>query len=334
MRILLIADEISRTDAIRTFGGVWSYYLPRALKSLGVEVGFTPFLRPDKHTPAELVEHFRALDISRYDHVLALGLRYFDHAPQDCGRLLRERAKGAVAQIYDGGMLDSVPVDLTFTFRNDDWQYPIDAPNNRYARHHRHNKYVGWAADGELCRPEQDPDELRILIDHAAFNPAQSDQSLHVLLNVRELVRSGAWRSRFKAVRIRRLVDGGVEDCDLDDIVVRPYNRRGIPYTEACAEYSRAHLFMVTHRETVGLTVLETAMAGALPVVPEGYVPQDRLDTVRHATYRAAIDWAAVMRCIDAPASRAKALANNWTATARRIVDHLRGFEKGRQAAL
>lgn len=327
MRLLMLGEDVRHADDVRNFTGVWSYYLTRELRRRGIEVAFARMLLAGRHTPQEITRYYADLDVSGCDHILALGLRYFETVPRECGEMLRKRVKGALAQLYDGGLFDDSPVDITFTFRDDSWKYPPGSPNRRHERHHQFNKYIGWAADDELCAPRQAADELRILVDHAAFNSAQRDLSLHVLINVRDFVRSGIWRERFASVRVRRFVDGAVEDLDVENFDVRPYGRAGIPYTAACAEYSQSHLFLVTHQESVGLTILETAMAGALPVVPKGYAPQDRLDTVRHFCYDGAIRWADVMAHLDVQASRAKAAENSWSAVADRMLDHLRKVE-------
>lgn len=326
MKILFIGDEIQEKRDIRNFNGVWSYYLLKEMRNLGVEFGTSPMLSMGRETKEQMIAHYKTLDIEQYDHVVALGLRYFDYIYRECGEILRHRVRGALAQLYDGSLLDRPPVDLTLTFRNDDHLWPIGSPNSRYERHTQHNKYIGWAADSEALTPCQDPDELRILVDHTGFNIKDLDLSLHIMTNIREFVRSGIWMSKFKSVRVRRLIDQSVEECDLENICIQPYQRRAIPYIDACAEYSKAHLFFVTHKESVGLTVLESAMSGALPIVPKGYIPQDRLDTVRHLIFENNIPWKDVINHINVEASRHKALANSWSAVAGNFLFHLNNF--------
>lgn len=326
MNILFIGDEVRRPEDIRNFTGVWSHYLLREMRSRGVQFTTDPMLRMDRDSKEQMIAYYQALDVSQYDHVVALGLRYFGHVHRECGEILRPKVRGALAQIYDGSLLDHQPVDLTLTFRDDDRFYPPGSANSRHERHAPYNKYIGWAADSELCAPRQDDDELRILVDHTNFSFKGLDLTLHIMMNIREFVRSGIWKDRFKSVRVRRLIDWGVEECDLEDVCIRPYQRKGIPYTDACAEYSKSHLFMVTHKESVGLTLLETAMAGALPIVPKGYIAQDRLDTVRHVIFEDIIPWKDVMQQLDVQASRQKALENSWGAVADNMLRHLAAF--------
>ena len=59
-----------------------------------------------------------------------------------------------------------------------------------------------------------------------------------------------------------------VNYVDFENISVKTYKRKPIPFYEIANEYSKAHIFMVTHTETVGLTMLENSLAGALVVPP------------------------------------------------------------------
>jgi hypothetical protein len=79
----------------------------------------------------------------------------------------------------------------------------------------------------------------------------------------------------------------------------------------------------VTHPESVGLVVLETAMAGALPVVPQGFIPADRLATVRHIEWGKNIPWKKVLMTVNPQKSRKTALVNTWDQVALRIRNEL-----------
>jgi hypothetical protein len=110
-----------------------------------------------------------------------------------------------------------------------------------------------------------------------------------------------------------------VVDVDLDNLQIERYDRTAIPFSEITKEHCAAHIFCVTHPESVGLVVLETAMAGALPVVPKGFIPKDRLDTVRHVEWQRFINWENVLSKLDIETSRTMALDNTWDAAASRI---------------
>lgn len=308
MRLLLIGPEARELQAVRNFSGVWSHYLTQEFERAGIEVGFEPSLSRTPLRPGEVVNHYRHLPLDGYDHIIALGTRYFEKVPAECASVLRSRFRGAVTQLHDGK--SRAGVDCTFTVKR------VALP-----RHH----CVGWAADPELCRPKQDRRELRILVDHPNYVTLRGDKTKDILRDIKRFVRSGAWRSKFSSVRVRRIADGAVVDGS--EPVTR-YSRQSIPLPAICEEYSKAHLFMVTHRESIGLSVLETAMAGALPVAPHGFIPADRLATVRHVKYERAVPWSQVLQAIDIEASREMAKAHTWTKVAARIIGWLEKFQK------
>jgi hypothetical protein len=319
-------------ENIKSFGAVWAYYIPDELRKMGVDVVLCKSMRNSSLTREELVDYHKNLDISGIDHILGLGIRYWSFLPPECGEALRARLGRyqCLAQVHDATLLDKTPADVTFALRDRSSEYPPGSPDRGHERYHQHTHLVGWAADSELCQPNQPADELRILVDHATFVHTSTDVTLSVLMNLRELVvKRELWNDRFKSVRIRQFVDGAVIDVDvMGDLLVRPYTRKAIPYVDACKEYSQAHMFFVTHSESVGQTVVETAMAGAFVVAPEKFIAADRLATVRHHEWSGFIRWPQVLPQLDVEASRRVALQNSWRKIAQRMVDYFANFDR------
>jgi len=308
----MIAPEIESLSQARSFSGVWSWYLSREFRDRGIELMFDDPLYATNLSPAKMVRHYQRMNLRGIDHVLAIGTRYFERVHPDCGAVLKSRCRGVVAQLHDNGR-GSMSCDLTFTLRR-------SKLNDR-------NHYVGWAADFDILTPKQEHGELRILIDHPDYSfVRKKDRSVDLVRQCLEFQRSGSWRDRYDSVRVRRLVDGGVEDVTTAD--VPPYERNSIPFVDVCEEYSKTHLFVVTHPESVGMSVIETAAAGALPLVPEGFIHKDRLATVRRLTFDQDIPWVDAMREIDVSASREKASDNSWYFVAERMMETFRKFRK------
>jgi hypothetical protein len=306
VNILIVGPEIAERSRIKDFGGVWSYYLSRELRNRGIGVRFVPASQRD---PA----FWATVDLDGIDHVIGLS-RYFSKAPPECAWIVAERIPGLVCQIHDRKRPGD-PVDTTFA---------ICAGKGVGLKN---NIVVGWAADHELCAPRQG-DELGILIDHPNYGEGpRVDYSLQVAQQVAEFVKAESWRPAWPGVSLRRLVDGGVETMDFARLKPRPFTRKHVPFERIAAEYGRAHLFMVTHPESLGLTVLETALAGALVVAPAGYIADDLLATVRHLTYERDVPWGAVLKMIDPAASRNVALGNSWARVTSRILTHIEDFE-------
>lgn len=311
MNILLIAPKIARRGAVCNFSGVWSWYLSQELMRRGISLRFDAPLHGSKLHPDEVIAHYEDIDLYGVDHIIALGTRYFELVPRQCGQILMQRCKGAVTQVHDAGRVDAT-CDCTFTLRSD--------------RNNERNHYVGWAADHEAIQPRQIKGELRILVDHPDYGTVRPDLSQQIADECAAFAKSGAWKNRYSSIRLRRLVDGAIEDFDGGD--VKPYRRKPVSFDDVCAEYSKTSVFFVTHPESVGLTVLETAMAGALPVIPSGFVRPDRLETVRHLEYAGSIPWSDVLDQIDIKASRKMAIENTWAKVAARMLVYLKNFRR------
>lgn len=303
---------------IGCFSDVWSFYLTNELrKHVGLSIESIPSNLQDE----KLASWFEDLDVSGYDAVIALGLRYFSNIDRTIVENLRAKIyPGFLCQIHDGSRLDNDPVDITFTLKNEDDKYHFNSEANRYVRHRSYNAYIGWAADPELNHPMQDSNDLRILVDHTNYGNNPIDYTSELLRQIKTLVESRIWSDRFKSISIRRFDSKQIVDVDFSNINnIKPYDRSPMPFTEVCKEHCRAHIFCVTHPESVGLVVLETAMAGAFIVSPAGFIPRDRLNTVRHLEWDKTIPWHRVLEKIDIAQSRKMATVNSWEAVAKRI---------------
>jgi hypothetical protein len=306
------------TDDIRCFTDVINYYLPAELSNVAnVTVVDIPSSDNDN-----LQSIFRNICVDQYDAIVTLGLRFYSTISRETTTLLRDRFGGLLCQVYDGSRYDYDPVDITFTFK-DDSKRLSDNPS-WYARHIKNNEYIGWAADPELNQPRQSATDLRILVDHTNYGANETDLTAEVLQQVRRLVESDLWQSSYKSVSVRRFDSGEVVDVDFSDLSYTKYDRsKTMPLADISREHSAAHIFCVTHPESVGLVTLETATAGALVVTPKNFIPADRLCTIRHCEWEDSIDWPAVLSSIDIQESRTVATKNNWATVAQNLVTAL-----------
>jgi hypothetical protein len=305
----------SSTSDITCFSEVVNYYLPRAL---GNVADMTAIAIPSEDN--KLLQHiFSTVEVDEYGAIIALGLRFYSKISAATAAILRQRYSGLICQIHDGSRLNYDPVDLTFTFKDDSDRMSVNP--GWYRRHVDNNEYMGWAADSDLNYPQQSATELRILVDHTNYGVNETDSTAEVLQEIKRLVNSDLWKSRYQSVTVRRLDSGQVVEVDLADLSYKKYDRsKTMSLSTITKEHSAAHVFCVTHPESVGLVTLETATAGAYVVAPKNYVPNDRLQTIRHYEWHNTIDWQHVLNNIDIAASRAKAVTNSWTAVANRIV--------------
>lgn len=325
MKVLIIHTGVmpASPDKISCFTDVWTYYLGT---ELGKHLQTNIVAIPSRLSEEELETWFADLNVEGYRAVIALGLRYFSTIPRRIGEQLRQRLapSGFLCQLHDGSRLDNDPVDITFTLKDESDRYPFAAEANRWVRHRSYNAYIGWAADAEVNAPAQDDITLNILVDHTNYGPNPVDHTRDILLDIQQFVQGMTWKKKWGNVSVQRFDSGAVVDVDFDAIEdIQRYDRTAIPFTEICQAHGRAHVFCVTHPESVGQVVLETAVAGALAVVPKGFVPSDRLATIRHIEYEGAIPWHLVMSNINPKLSRKVAMDNSWNLVARRIKSEL-----------
>jgi hypothetical protein len=114
-----------------------------------------------------------------------------------------------------------------------------------------------------------------------------------------------------------------VRDVDLGNDPRRFYRR--VPGPELADWLRKTDIFVVTHGESMGLPVLESAMSGALVVAGRGYIKPELLRSLAHYEYDRVEDvaWDGVVERLDVDMSRRRALHFTWAEVARRILEPL-----------
>jgi hypothetical protein len=139
------------------------------------------------------------------------------------------------------------------------------------------------------------------------------------------------WRDiprKFASVRVRRLINGGAEDVNITDPIVRKFDRKHVPFEDIAREYRKTTVYLVTHKESVGLTCLELAYCGALVVASKGLIYQDRLDTVRHVLYEGVrAPWSTIIDQINIMESSVFAYQQSWDKVADRMLQWFGGWK-------
>jgi len=313
MRIMVMpAKRALEFSEVKNFSGVWQFYIRRELEAMEHQIVFERGALPND-TPKEQEDYFKSRLIPRLremdvDHVLGFS-RYFTRVTDHCVHMLQDSFKGAVTQIHDGP-LPGVPCDQVFSIRDDEG--------------HRGHTHIGWAADPEILISKERGPGLRILIDHPHYHDGMPDFTNTITEQAIEYKR----RARYP-VQIRRFCDGGAEEVT-SYAPVKSFRRVHIPFENFVEEYSRADMFLPTHIESLGLSVLEAAMCGALIVSHVDFIRADRIATVRSVIYqgndKVPFDYAA--KLTEPVISREVAMQQSWRAVTERIVGYLQAFRK------
>ena len=247
----------------------------------------------------ELSERYQNFETHKVDFIIACDNRALFYRPLSFAEKLKSCARQGVFT-FSANTAKIGPEDVLF--------YMV--PSGK--RNKRHCKYLGWTCDSTLCRPLQLKNKFRILIDHSYYgryeNMIKSDMTDSITTQVCDFAK----RKRINGKRfiVKRFINGGIEEVDVNNpsIMEKYVQNNGLSYLEACREYSRTDVFIVTHKECMGLSVLENAMAGALIVAPKGYIKEELLNKVHHVEFEETIDWEIVMQAIDVKKSRKMAL--------------------------
>jgi hypothetical protein len=324
VRLLFIAPEPKPATEIHDHSEVWSAGLAAAFVRLGIDVQISPPLENAGLSATTLCQFYAGVDWDNIDHVVALGgewFRYFERIARPAVDVVVRRCRGVVAQIHAHGGNRPPPQGVTNLAVCD-----YNRANSPYSR------FIGWGTSPELLYPDQNHDEIRVLVDHqdyAAGAASRRDRSGEIIRDCLDFAR--VWDCDFERLRFRQFVDGGFADLGADPV---KYTRGRISYADCVAEYRKTHVFVVTHTEDTAQTCIEVAMCGALLLVPtqgaapRPFLPADRLATVRHVIYSGHVPWSRVIDEIDVEASRAQAASNTWDTVAERVVSALRSLAR------
>lgn len=319
MNILLICDQILQKEHITNYSNMLSYYIAKEFYNRGYNLFFLP---PSKFKAdnACLESTISFLEKKDIDLVLAPGVRFFSRFPKEFIATFTQKAKSVIAHIHDGSLLDNVPVDVTYTVKDDRNLY-IGNEANRFIRHIKNNYYIGWAADHEIFYPEQGEKELNVFVDHSTFTETAPDYSLNILMHLKKLKQKleSTPIQTFNSLKVITLGNKGLIECDLDNISIEPYTRKAVPLPEFAKALRQAHIFFPTHKESIGLSVLEAAFCGALVVSPVGIINKDRLATIVHEEFSQTIDWGRVLTLLNPEFNSEFASINSW----KHVVDNI-----------
>jgi hypothetical protein len=293
---------------------VYNYFLRRELARIpGIETASYRFAKVRE--PARAESFLRNYAPPLADHVICLEQRGFQVAHPTIYEFFRARTPGAICAICDHDQLIG-PEDYLF-----------HAQPTRHCPPSPKSVQATWAASPEYCYPEKEQGILNILIDH---NNYSGDDRADDVVDQVSAFATGRFRALkrrygFEQIVIRQFKSGGIEQIDpTSPQYFGSYNRRGLPFPEACREYRRADIFFVTKRESMGLSMIECAMAGALVVLPAGYANRALLDPLNHVTWNEVIDFDDVMAALDVGWSARRAAPYNWQHLAHIFLNTLR----------
>jgi len=311
---------------------VYASNLYREFTARGHEVVFASSLaaRPrdcSEEESAKRAARYEKMEFPEADHAICLQQNGWKFREPIFFEKARAATAGLICAICDHDNVIDGPQDILFTARR-----PV---------HPGRGRYVGWAADLDVFTPEKDPEWLTIFVDHKYHPTEKHDHTEALLKSATTYAARVAEEGRlvgnpprrvqvvfFSPDGLERIEPGEIRDVDLGTDR-RAFYRR-VPGPELAAWTRKADIFVVTHGESMGLPVLENAMAGALVLAHEGFVKPELLRSLAHHEYRSIdqIDWDSLVARLNPARFRRRASHFTWGQVAQRMLDTFAGRDQ------
>jgi len=165
---------------------------------------------------------------------------------------------------------------------------------------------IWWAAHIDYCYPEKEDGVINILIDHPHYNPRHFHYNKSI-----------------------DLYKDAIKKLQKDFIIkfkILPIN---IPWPEVVILYRKANIFCVTHPESCGFSIIESAMSGSHIVIPRGYLVNKDFRKLDHTKFdikkdkiidvlKKAIDDMDIQNAIN------KASEFSWSRSANKVLSYIK----------
>lgn len=301
--------------------------------SFTTNVAFNILNELKKYEDIEIVKYIKSgsyeakniynADLNGAEHVLSLVLRQWSYFNNEDIQKLKSKIRGKLFQYYDSGSRREL-TDINFTLLEQGMS--------------KNDVYMGWSADPNIFNINKckDDEELYILIDHPHFST--KDPSLDMsdsiandcykLINNRKLLKEFNKNNNtsFKKVKVKRLVSGGIEDLDINKKINNDYSHSSVSQKDLAQEYAKAHIFIPTHKESMGLCILEAAMSGCFIISPKDFIKQTCLDKVNYYKFINNIDWLEIKNSINPIENRNKVLKWDWQRSVKIIYNTIKKY--------
>lgn len=329
MKILILINyDIKNSELtiekISTLYLIYAYVIIKYLKKIpDIEIIIDNCYNPSK-------KNFVNIEYPTADHAFVIDNRGLYYRDINFYNVLRPKISGAICTMCANSKYIENE-DILF------YLLPYGKKNKKKC------KYIGWAADHELCVPNKYKDKIQIFIDHSYYGKCvkmnKKDKSLEIINDVcnfaTEFKKNQHKYNVFgkdvfdkeNPIVIKRFISGSIETVDINNPYYEKYNTVGVPYSEAVKEYGKSDIFIVTHPECLGVSVIENSLAGALPVIPKGYIKKELLYDLECVVYSGNnIPWDEVFTKLNPEKIRNKALKHTWEKNTIKIYETLSNY--------
>jgi len=134
----------------------------------------------------------------------------------------------------------------------------------------KHNIYkIWWCGDKEYLYPEQNTTgNINILLDHIDYSPLRKHNNDIFNVYRQALIEL----SKKYPLEVKIIADPNVIKFNLEKEKEYPFGRGKNRWIDMIPHYRKTHIYCVTHKESGGLTVMETGCCGASVIIPNGFI--------------------------------------------------------------
>ena len=302
-------NNLEKKD-INSYSSVYAFYVINYLKKIKHIKLFYSSITGPSNKEFEWNNENLGKHISCVDHCISFEQRTFFNRNISYYNIIRSKVKGKITTICDNNY-NIGPEDCTF--------FSVGYIDNRII--HK-SLYVGRAAEPSECYIDKEKNKIRILIDHSYYgiNKYVPDYSKEIINDVCKYVKKNT-----EKFHVRRFISGGVETLNINNPKFEIYNRNGLSFEDASKEYNKAHIFIVTHLESLGLSVIEASMSGALILIPNESIKPWLVEPLNYINFdpNKGIPWDLVIKNINPLKCREKALPYNYQKVTNKIINYL-----------
>lgn len=333
LRILIIVDPRCVNEPMHplkfdSWGTVYCYFIVKGLQENGVYVEFEDIEEARQGSFSRLKED------SYFDHALFIVNRVSDRFGESLFDNVRSRIRknGKIYTIDDQD--DGIRFeDVRFCAIKKE---PEIMPERK--------KQIFWGVDNTIFNNHKDEETLRVLLDTWHFQERKWDRTKEILKSALvELKNINLESIGKKRVEIIAWGPEGPEifseKGDLDRLKRIPPR---VSFFEMVELLSISDIFMVTHSESMGLTILEAAVSGCLVAIPVPakneeklghFIKQDLTSTIPHFSYPMTDSelnppWNEIIQLLDPHKIRESCIDLNWNAVSIRMIEEFKQIKK------
>ena len=275
-----------------------------------------------------------------------LGEEKFDHALV----ILNNASKIFGIELFDNIRKKLLPGGLIGTMSDHD--YGIEFEDVRFCATIINPKEVDkrahqifWGCDPGFLIPEKEKNTLTILLDSWHLEEKKYDRTPDLLGACLEYSeKSDEYVGGKKKIKILAWGETGIEEFlpgENEKLVRKPIR---IGFEEMMRNLRAADIFVVTHSESMGLTILEAAMAGCVVVIPvpakpnpdvTRWIKSDLAETIPHievphrAEEKIELPWIEIEKMMNPNIIRNEVLGLTWHELSQRVIEGWKIREKG-----